>query len=87
MSFYRYAMTTGSGFAESGGVEQPSLNAAKAHAMELAIQYLSAVDGEFWEESGWQLDLMDEHGTILSTLMIHGVNAPASGRFKAEDAA
>jgi hypothetical protein len=34
MSFYRYAMTTGSGFAESGGVEQPSLNAAKAHAVE-----------------------------------------------------
>ena len=60
--------------------ELPHLDAAKAEAVSFAGQMLRDIDGSFWQDSSWQLDITDEQGLILCTIIVQGVEA-AAGRF------
>lgn len=58
------------------------LDAAKAYAIEIAVEYLNEVDGSFWKNSDWKLDIMNEDLLIYSSLMLLGFDAPATGIMK-----
>jgi hypothetical protein len=39
------------------------------------------VDGAFWQDSDWRIDLSDDTGLILCSIMIHGIEAPAIAHY------
>jgi hypothetical protein len=42
-----------------------------------AGEMLRDADGAFWDDSSWRLDVTDELGLILCTILVQGVEAAA----------
>jgi hypothetical protein len=58
--------------------ELPDIETARSQAVILTGAMLQEVDGDFWQESYWRLDLLDETGLLLSSIEIQGSTAPAA---------
>jgi len=56
----------------------PNSEAAKDQAVTFTGEMLKVIDGSFWDESHWRLDVTDERGLILNTIMVQGVESAAS---------
>ncbi|ONF49439.1 DUF6894 family protein [Methylobacterium radiotolerans] len=81
MTRFRFLMTEGDTDFETEPIDLASLDEAKAHAVELVAQHLRDANGSFWQGGDWRLDVMDDRGLILATLLVHGFDAAAGDRF------
>jgi hypothetical protein len=58
--------------------ELPDIDTARSQAVILTGAMLQEVDGDFWQESYWRLDLLDDTGLLLSSIEVQGSTAPAA---------
>jgi hypothetical protein len=58
--------------------ELPNIETARSQAVILTGAMLQEVDGAFWQESYWRLDLLDDTGLLLSSIEVQGSTAPAA---------
>lgn len=56
-------------------IELASLDDAKEQMVATAGEMLKSIGGGFWQDRNWQIDLSDQHGLILCTIMIRGFDA------------
>jgi hypothetical protein len=60
-------------------VDLPDADAARDNAVVITGGMLAKIDGKFWEDSEWQLDVTDERGLILCSIVVLGI-ASAAGQ-------
>jgi hypothetical protein len=80
MPRFRFTISDDKGEIGNKVVELPDLSAAKTQAVEEASRALAIVDGSFWNDGHLQIDVTDEGGLTLATLMTSGFESPASGK-------
>ncbi|MGK6323785.1 DUF6894 family protein [Sphingomonas sp. DT-51] len=80
MTRFRFTISDDKGEIGNKVVDLPNLSAAKTQAVEEASRALAIVDGSFWADGHLQVDVTDESGLILATLMTSGFVSPASGK-------
>jgi hypothetical protein len=78
---YVFTVVDGTGDASSDRIALASLEAAKSQMVIYAGEMLKNVDGAFWQDSDWRIDLSDDTGLILCSIMIHGIEAPAIAHY------
>jgi hypothetical protein len=80
MPRFRFTISDDNGEIGNKVVELPNLSAAKTQAVEEASRALAIVDGSFWADGHLQINVTDESGLSLATLMINGFESPPSGQ-------
>ncbi|MGK6325344.1 DUF6894 family protein [Sphingomonas sp. DT-51] len=80
MPRFRFTIRDDKGEIGNKVVDLPNLSAAKTQAVEEASRALAIVDGSFWADGHLQIDVTDESGLILATLMTSGFESPTSGK-------
>lgn len=80
MPRFRFTISDDNGEIGNKVVELPDLSAAKAQAVEEASRALAMIDGSFWKDGHLQIDVTDESGLALATLMITGFEPAESGK-------
>lgn len=77
MPRYRFVIHREADPVETDLIEFRDLKTARDEAILTAGQMLKDLDGAFWENSSWQLDITDERGLTLSSIMVQGVTGLA----------
>jgi len=77
MPQYHFNVINGSVCTDDVGVNLPDLPAAMAMANQEAGQLLKDGKHDLWGGGEWQLEVTDEIGLILFTLMFSRCSAPA----------
>jgi len=79
MPTFRYVINGSTPSESVLSVDLPNINDAKEYAVAFAGAMLTKIDGAFWEDSEWRLDLADEGGLILCSIVVLGI-ASAAGQ-------
>lgn len=77
MPTYHFDLQDGSGKPDPEPANLPDYKAARGELVTMAGLILKDVDGGFWKEGHWQMNVTDERGLILCSLQILGTEAPA----------
>jgi hypothetical protein len=77
MPRYHFNIHDGADFPDEEGSELIDLAAARATAVRLAADLLKEGAAHFWNGEGWRVDVTDDQGLLLFTLMFSGYDAPS----------
>jgi len=77
MPVFRFVVDDGSARKVRAELDLPDFKTAKAEAVTIASERLNDIDGAFWKQRDWRLDVTDETDLILCSLVVYGVDAPA----------
>jgi hypothetical protein len=78
MPLFNFVIHDRPGTQQPEPIDLPDLRIARSEAVVLAGQLLKDADGAFWEEgSNWRIDVADEDGLVLYSVLIIGIAAPA----------
>jgi hypothetical protein len=80
MALFHFDIRDGSGFVQPDPVELPNVETAKSHAVIMAGQMLKDIDGMFWDDSHWTVEVRTPAGLILCTIDIDGSTAPVANQ-------
>lgn len=83
MPIFRYIINNGTPSSGAQVVDFPDVDAAKDHAVLFAGGMLAEIDGAFWQDSEWRLDVADEFGLILCSIIVLGLTSVAGQPQKA----
>ena len=78
MPLYHFNVHCGDMRRESEGYEFLNLETAKREAVRLSGDMIRELGPEFWEGDGWALEVTDEGGAILFTLVFFASLAPST---------
>lgn len=81
MPRYFFDVRDGQQICDDVGVILTDLTAARRHALRYVSALISELDDSFWAAEEWQVDVRDESGMMLFSLMLVGVDAPAVGSY------
>jgi hypothetical protein len=76
---FRYITNLSTPSTSIESVDLPDTDSARNNAVVITGDMLAKIDGEFWEDSEWQLDVTDERGLILCSIVVLGI-ASAAGQ-------
>ena len=62
------------------GTELSDLTAARREAVKLAGAMVSERAEHFWRDDDWKLDVTDDRGLLLFSLVIMGFDAPSTAK-------
>lgn len=74
---FRFSVQEGSQRPEMDMIELPDMRTAKSEAVILAGNMLKDIDGAFWQDSHWRLEVTTEDGLVLLTIDVDGAQSPA----------
>ena len=77
MPLYFFNIRNGDDVVDRDGTEYADNEAARTAAILFAADTLKDRAGTFWDEGQWSLDVADERGLTLFSLIVAGVTAPA----------
>lgn len=77
MARYFFDVRDGEYIPDQVGTELPDLAAARVHAVVYSGELLMRNAEQFWRGEEWQLEVKDQQGLILFSLMFLATNAPA----------
>ena len=77
MARFRIIIKNGEAAAKTDEINCVSIEEARNHAVLTTGDCLKTIDGSFWEDGHWQLDIADDRGLLLSSIMVHGVTSAA----------
>lgn len=77
MATFRIIVRNGEAPAQTREIECDSIEEARNHAVLATGECLKIIDGSFWEDGHWQLDIADDRGLLLSSILVHGVTSAA----------
>lgn len=77
MPTFHFTVRDGSDRPDPVGVDLPNLKAARHHAVAFAGQLLIGDPDAFWSGDDWRMEVTDDRGLILLTLIFVGLDAPA----------
>jgi hypothetical protein len=80
MPLYRYVINESTPSESLRSIDLPDIDAARKNAVSFAGAMLAEIDGAFWEDSEWRLDVADEGGLILCSIVVLGVTSAAGQR-------
>ena len=80
MPRYFFHVHDGISILDEDGTELPDLDAARKEAVCMSGEMLRDHAERFWNGEEWNLDVADEGGIVLFTLMFMGMNSPAISR-------
>ena len=80
MPRYFFHVHDGVSFPDDEGTELRDLHAARAAAVTMSGEMLKANTHDFWQGDEWKMDVTDETGMILFTLMFMAISAPDTER-------
>jgi hypothetical protein len=73
---YHFNVHDGVSLPDPDGTELATLDAARVEAVRLAGQLLLDSGEEFWSNGDWKVDVTNDRGLILFTLMFSAFDAP-----------
>jgi len=76
MPLYRFIVHDGTGAPDPGPVQLRDDAVARSQSVLLAGEMLRDVDGTFWEQSHWCIEVTDHAGILISSIIIEGSAAP-----------
>lgn len=77
MPIFRYVINDATPAESVQAVDFPDVDTAKGQAVIFAGTMLAEIDGAFWEDSEWRLDVTDEGGLILCSIVVLGIASAA----------
>lgn len=80
MPRYHFNVHDGVSLPDEDGYELPDLAAAQRCAVKLSGDLLREHGELFWTGEEWRMDVTDERGLILFTLMFVATHAPSTSR-------
>lgn len=78
MAYFRFVIRDGSDIPQPEPIELDSVQAAKSHAVMLLGQMLKDIDGKFWLDSHWTIEVTDMNGMLLARIDVDGSSSPAA---------
>ena len=85
MPRYRFHCADGTREPDTEGVELADDHAARAAAMQFAGQVLHDNPDEIWEHGQWRVEVTDDDGILLWTVITLAVDAPRPNEAKPRD--
>jgi len=79
MPRYHFNVHDGTDLPDVEGTELPSLDHARREAVRYSGCLLRDHADAFWTGEEWRMDVTDERGLILFSLMFVATNAPSTG--------
>jgi hypothetical protein len=76
MPQFYFDVTDGEFVPDFEGVELAGLEAARAHAIDLAADLLNANAAKFWRGEEWFIEVKDDCGLVVLTLLFVAREAP-----------
>lgn len=77
MARYFFHVHDGKDLCDEEGTELPTIEAARSEAARYAGMLLQNPDGDLWSGEPWRMDVTNESGLLLFTLMFLATDAPA----------
>ena len=68
MPRYYFHVHDGKDILDQIGTELPNDEAAESAAIVSAGEMLKDLDGDFWKESSWRMEVLDESGALVCQL-------------------
>jgi hypothetical protein len=78
MPIFRFEVVDGTNIPQPEPHEFASKHEAMSHAVLLAGQMLKDIDGKFWQNSHWTIQVTDLNGLVIAKIDIDGSLAPAA---------
>jgi hypothetical protein len=78
MPLFRFIIDDGSAVPQPEPIDLGSKHEAMSHAVLMAGQMLKDVDGKFWNDSHWTIQVTDVNGLVIATIDIDGSAAPSA---------
>jgi hypothetical protein len=75
---YHFHIQDGHNMPDQQGTELPSLQAARVEAVERAGAVLQKSAQHFWNGEEWKLDVTDDKGLLMFSLVFVAFESPAS---------
>ena len=79
MPRFHFNVHDGTNIPDVEGAELPNLDAARREAVKLSGALLRDHADQFWTGEQWTMDVTDERGLILFSLLFVATNAPSTG--------
>ena len=77
MPRYHFHVHDGRAFPDEDGTELPDIDTARSQAIRLMGQMLTDSPETFWNGEEWHLDVSDERGLTLFSLMFLAIDGAA----------
>jgi len=78
MPIYHFNVHDGVSMPDPEGHELPDLDAAKREAISLSGNLIRDMGEEFWQGDEWKLEVTDDLGLILFSLVFFATHAPST---------
>ena len=76
MPRFHFNVRDGSDHPDLEGCELPDIEEARMHAARYAGDLLAGDPKTFWDGTDWRMEVTDEKGLILFSLMFVAIDAP-----------
>ena len=82
MQRFFFHTADGSRDRDETGTDLPSLHAARAHDITYAGECLTHEPSVLWEGRDFRVEVTDESGTLVFTIITLAIDAPAAARLR-----
>lgn len=73
MPRYFFHIHDGEDWPDPEGTELPSPDEARSQAVVVCGEMLKDLEGKFWNDHEWQMEVKDWHGATVCVLNVHGM--------------
>lgn len=84
MPRYHFNVDDGLSLRDDDGIELPDLAAARKEAVKLAGASIREYSGKLWDGDEWKLDVTNNTGMVLFSLLLIGYSAPITANHRAD---